>query len=752
MARKGTSTDPSGCTGTAAPAWTLEALRAEVAALLGAEPAEVDDDGDLFALGLQSLQLMQFTNRVNRAGGRAGFTELARDPRVGSWYRLLSSRTGAAGARSGPARPPAEAPSTAVRPSTAVPPSAAPGREPFPLTPVQQAYWIGRGDDRPLGGVGCHAYLEIDAAEVHPGRLEQAVRALTRRHPMLRARCDDDGTQRVLDASPWPGLTVHDHTAGTRADADTAVAGLRERLSHRRLRVGEGEVFDVQLSRLPAAADSRRVDRIHLGVDLLVADVHSIRLLLADLAELYDDPDALGELAYDFPSHLAARGTARADERERAKEYWSDRLVGLPGGPRLPLATDPEDVVRPRFVRRTHTLAPHTWERLRARAGEHGVTPSVLLATAFAEVLARFSGERHFLLNVPLFDREHDAHPDLDRIVADFTSLVLLEIDLGRGTGFAGRARAVQQRLHDDVGHAAYTGVDVLRDMARADADHPRTAPVVFACNIDAPLVPDAFADRFGELSWMVSQTPQVWLEHQIYRTRDGGLLLAWDAVEELFPDGLLDGLTAACAALLDHLVMADWTAVPDLPLPAGQLRRRHEVNATHRPESGRALHEEFFTHAGTRADAPALLWGAEGVLTHDELAERALRIAGALADRGIRDGAPVLVTAPKGPDQIAAVLGVLAAGGSYVPVGVDQPAERRARILAVSGARLVLDGTGTPAPAASPAEVLPLAEALRFRPWPRRCPWARTTRRTRSSPRDPPASRRGSRSATGPR
>ncbi|MEU6960440.1 amino acid adenylation domain-containing protein [Streptomyces chrestomyceticus] len=705
MARKGTSTDPSGCTGTAAPAWTLEALRAEVAALLGAEPAEVDDDGDLFALGLQSLQLMQFTNRVNRAGGRAGFTELARDPRVGSWYRLLSSRTGTAGARPGPARPPA------------APPSAAAGREPFPLTPVQQAYWIGRGDDRSLGGVGCHAYLEIDAADVHPGRLEQAVRALTRRHPMLRARCDDDGTQRVLDSSPWPGLTVHDHTAGTRTEADAAVAELRERLSHRRLRVGEGEVFDVQLSRLPGGADFRPVDRIHLGVDLLVADVHSIRLLLADLAELYDDPEALGEPAYDFPSHLAARATARADERERAKEYWTDRLAGLPGGPRLPLATDPEDVVRPRFVRRTHTLAPHTWERLCARAGEHGVTPSVLLATAFAEVLARFSGERHFLLNVPLFDREHDAHPDLDRIVADFTSLVLLEIDLGRGTGFAGRARAVQQRLHDDVGHAAYTGVDVLRDMARADADHPRTAPVVFACNIDAPLVPDAFADRFGELSWMVSQTPQVWLDHQIYRTRDGGLLLAWDAVEELFPAGLMDALTAACAALLDHLVTADWTAVPDLPLPAEQLRRRHEVNATHRPESGRSLHEEFFARAGTRADAPAVLWGTDGVLTHGGLAERALRIAGALADRGIRDGAPVLVTAPKGPDQIAAVLGVLAAGGSYVPVGVDQPAERRARILAVSGARLVLDGTGTPAPAESPAEVLPLAEALRFRP-----------------------------------
>ncbi|TDT42709.1 dihydroaeruginoic acid synthetase [Streptomyces sp. BK208] len=705
MARKGTSTGTSGCTDAPAPAWTPDALRTGVAELMGVELTAEDDDTDLFLLGLQSIQLMQFTNRLNRAGGRTGFTELARDPRISSWHRLLSGRAEAAVPDTGQAAPAATAP------------AGAPGRGPFPLTPVQQAYWIGRGDDRPLGGVGCHAYLEIDTAGVDADRLERAVRALTRRHPMLRARFGDDGTQTIADVSPWPGLTVHDHTARPRAEADADLAELREWLSHRRLRVAEGEVFDVRLSRLPAAAGPGSVDRIHVGVDLLVADVHSIRLLLADLALLYDDPDAAGGPAYDFPSHLADRATARAAERERAREYWTRRLPDLPGGPRLPLAVEPEDIGRPRFVRRTSRLDPSTWERLCARAGEHGVTPSVLLATVFAEVLARYSGEQHFLLNVPLFDRDPDAHPELGRVVADFTSLVLLEIDLRRGTGFAGRARAVQQRLHEDVGHAAYTGVDVLRDFARADAENPRTAPVVFACNIDAPLIPGQFAERFGELSWMVSQTPQVWLDHQVYRTRDGGLLLAWDAVEDLFPDGLLNALTSACVTLLHALGTADWTAAPDLALPVAQLRRRREVNTVHREESGRLLHEEFFARAAERAHAPALLWGTDGALDHGELARRALRVAAALAGHGVRAGTPVVVTVPKGPEQIVGVLGVLAAGGTYVPVGVDQPAERRARILELSGARIVLDGTGSPAPDGSPARVLPLAEAVRALP-----------------------------------
>nr|WP_210595554.1 condensation domain-containing protein [Streptomyces sp. LBUM 1477] len=324
---------------------------------------------------------------------------------------------------------------------------------------------------------------------------------------------------------------MHDFGGLSAEAAAPALEELRGRLSHRRLDVGAGEVLDLQLSRLPGAGH-----RLHLNVDLLVADVHSIRLLLADLAALYEDPTSVSGPAYTFQRYLAERAETRRSERETARAYWQRRLPELPGGPRLPLAVEPAALPVTRFVRRTHELAPGEWRALRQRAARAGVTPAVLLATAFSEVLARFSGEDRFLLNLPLFDRDLEAHPQIGRIVADFTSLVLLEVDLTRGDDFAERARAVQRQLHEDVAHAAYTGVDVLRDFVRADGDAPRSAPVVFACNLDAPLVPDACAARFGELTWMLSQTPQVWLDHQVYATRDGGLLLAWDTVDDLFP------------------------------------------------------------------------------------------------------------------------------------------------------------------------------------------------------------------------
>ncbi|MFI8323778.1 amino acid adenylation domain-containing protein [Streptomyces sp. NPDC085529] len=674
----------------------LKALREVVSGVLGIELTEADDDCNLFELGLQSMDLIRLVSRLNREGLDVSFAELAEAPRLSAWPGMLTPLEGGG----------EPAPEAVEKHDDEADRS-------FPLTAVQQAYLIGRAEGQPLGGVGCHNYMEFDAvAPIEPDRLERAVRALLARHPMLRARFADDATQQVLPRSPWPGLTVHDLRDRPAAEAEAASLELRERLSHRVLEVGRGEVIDVQLSRLPGG-----VDRLHFNVDLLVADLASFRLLLTELTALYEDPDSLGEVGYTFGRYLADQAAVRRAESERARPYWQRRVPSLPGGPKLPLATDPLAVAAPRFVRRYFDLTADEWTALERRGNKAGLTPSVVLATAYSLILSRWSGDEHFLLGLPLFDRDLGAHPEIERVVGDFTGLVLLEVDLS-GAGFQECARAVQKQVHEDIGHAAYSGVDVLRDLARSDPDAPRTAPVVFSLDLSAPLIPEVFAERFGDASWMISQTPQVWLDHQIYRTGDGSVRMVWDAVEELFPDDVLDSMMAAYEALVRELIDGEWeTAPPSTPLPAAQRATREAVNASTRPLTDNLLHTAFFERAADRAARPALLWGDGGSTTHQELARDALGVSAALAGRGIGRGSYVAVVAPKGPRQIAAVLGVLAAGAAYVPIGVDQPAERRARILKLSGAEVVLDGSGALGGTEAGVEVLPIETALRTPP-----------------------------------
>lgn len=656
---------------------TLEAMRRAVAEAVGADPAAIGEDDDLIGHGLDSITVMRLASQWRRAGVPMKFADLIQKPSLRAWWALTAERRAARGG-------------TAAGRRVDVDESA-----PFELAAMQQAYWIGRAENQMLGGVSAHFYAEFDGAGLDRERLERAVRALLRRHGMLRARFTPDGRQQILDASPWPGLTVHDLRDAPPGAADE----LRRRLSHKRLAVEHGEVFDVQLSLLPAG-----VTRAHLNIDMLVSDAQSYQVILRDLAHLYLHPDEeLPPLAYSFPRYLAEAATRRSDTLDRARAYWRERLAELPGAPQLPLAGDPEQLVRVGVNRRHHWLSPADRRRLADRAAAAGLTLPVTFATAFAEVLARWSAEPRFLLNLPVFDRE-ELHPDTPRLVGDFTNLLMLAVDLSEERPFAEQAGRVQRRLQTDMANAEYPGVLVLRDLARERPGDWMMAPVVFTSAIGlGELFGPEVRRCLGDPVWTTSETPQVWIDQQVTE-QDGGLLLNWDVVEELFPPGVVDAMFEAYVGLLARLAVEDWSAVRPMPLPAAQAAVRTAVNDTGPAHPARRLHEDFFALAAREPDRDALRWGDDGRLTYGDLARRALTAAARLVADGVRPGDPVAVTMPKGPDQIAAVLAVLAAGAVYVPVGVEQPRRRRDEICARAGVTAVLDalpagGDALPAP-----------------------------------------------------
>ncbi|NYZ14330.1 non-ribosomal peptide synthetase, partial [Azospirillum sp. RWY-5-1] len=489
------------------------ALRQQIVPLLPDPGRLLGDADNLLERGLDSLQIMQLVGRWRRLGASVTFADLVENPTLERWSALLAGEANA------------DTPSAAVQ--------AAVGDDaPFALTDVQHAYWVGRRDDQPLGGVGCHAYLELDGRGVDPGRLETAWRRLVARHGMLRARFDEDGRQRVMPEGAAFSLAVHDLRNLPEVDVAVALLDVRDRLSHRRLDVGRGQVAGLELSLLPGGAT-----RVHVDIDLLVADVHSLSVLLRDLALAHEGaPLPALPVEWSFAAHLAQHAERLAGRRQRDFAYWQAALDDAASGPALPLARRPEEVRCPVFHRRTHRLPADRWARLRETAATHGVTPAMTLAAAFAAILARWSTDARFLLNVPLFDRDL-ATPGLANVVADFTGLLLLRVDTPGAGGFLEDALALQRRFHADVAHAGYSGVQVLRDLARRPDWTGSGAPVVFACNLGTPLAGPECRAVLGRVGYMISQTPQVWLDHQVYE-EDGVLLLCWDVVEALFPAG----------------------------------------------------------------------------------------------------------------------------------------------------------------------------------------------------------------------
>ncbi|MCW3819600.1 amino acid adenylation domain-containing protein [Micromonospora sp. DR5-3] len=552
--------------------------------------------------------------------------------------------------------------------------------DPFPPTDVQRAYWMGRNEEFTLGGVGCHFYTELDGAHVDLDRLEEAWNQLIARHEMLRAVFDDDGRQRILPEVPRLRIPVTDAAPGAEREA---LAGLREAMSHQLVSATEWPLFDVRAVRYG--------DRVRIGVSLdnIILDALSSMIVFRELELLYDDLDAaLPPVGMSFRDYVTSVRPAPA-ALARAREYWRNRLEDLPPAPALPTAVEPARLGRPTFERHEHRLSPQEWAALADAARRHDLTPSTVLATAFAEVLSAWSGQQELTVNLTLFDRR-DVHPDINNVLGDFTSLLLVAYRARPGESFLETARRLQEQVWRDLEHSEVSAVEILRELARRQGSAEVSMPVVFTSTLGvteraAVGSPHPYAERV----WGISQTPQVWLDHQVVEL-GGGLLLNWDVVSGLFPAGVVEAMFSAYVGLLSRLVAGDWSAPVGGLLPEGQRRVRELVNATEGVVSGRLLHEGFFARAVQAPDRPAVLWES-GCLSYGELRASALRVAGALVAAGVTPGDTVAVTLPKGPEQVVAVLGVLAAGGVYVPVGVDQPPVRRERILAGARAGWVL-------------------------------------------------------------
>ena len=647
-----------------------EDIRAEVADLLGVGVDAVHPGSNLISQGLDSIRMMTLAGRWRRQGIAVDFAMLAATPTVDAWAELVTAGTLGDDGHGGPAQASANA-------------ELSESGEPFPLAPMQHAMWVGRHDNQQFGGVSGHLYVEFDGGSVDPQRLRVAATALARRHPMLRVRFLPDGTQRIApieEGRDFP-VAVEDLRSLDGAAVDQRLAVIRDDKSHQQL---DDAVFELALTLLPGERS-----RLHVDLDMQAADAMSYRTLMSDLAALYADLE-LPELGYTYRQYRQAIEDEDArgqPTREADRQWWAQRIPELPDPPALPsIAGRCSD----RSSRRWHWLDPATRDALFGRAQARGITPAMTLAAAFANALARWSTSKRFLLNVPLFGRQA-LHPDVEKLVGDFTSSLLVDVDLVGADTAAARAEVVQDAMRTAAAHSTYPGLSVLRDLSRHRGAQV-LAPVVFTSALGlGELFGSEVTDRFGTPGWIISQGPQVLLDAQVTEF-DGGVLVNWDVRDGVFAPGVIDAMFGYHIDELLRLASADdaWEAAGPPALPAPQRAVRDAVNSRATAPSGEALHDGFFRQAELQPDAPAV-FASSGDLSYAQLRDQTMAVAAALRGAGIGAGDTVAVMGPKTAEQVPALLGILAVGGVYLPIGVDQPRDRAERILETGAVSLAL-------------------------------------------------------------
>lgn len=558
--------------------------------------------------------------------------------------------------------------------------------EVFPLTDIQSAYLLGRSDAFEYGGVACHIYLEILYPKLELKKSEEILNKLISRHDMLRAIINKNGYQQVLKDVPKFKILYHNMENLEIKEVDKSLAKIRYDMGHRIYDTEEWPLFDVAIS------ENSHNSILHFSIEFLIADWASIWLILSEFESLYyNEVEKLPKLELTFRDYLISEKRLKESVTYfKDKEYWMKRIEKLPSAPDLPVIKSANLQEKAEFYRNTLKMDAELWNSFKNKAQKHGITPTVAIMTAYASVIERWSNNSKFCLNLTVLNRL-PIHPQVNDIVGDFTSVSLLEVDFKHNESFNINALNLSKQLFEDLDHRLFTGVEVLREIAKNNGREVSLMPVVFTSAIG--LIKSGTGSQLkGDISSHgISQTPQVFIDCQAM-DMESGLQINWDIRKGVFPKGMIEDMFNIFESLLFSLAKTDelWEIKKQLSLPSWQTEQVRRVNDTKKEVSNKMLHSDILKQAKLVPKNIAVIDGNESI-TYEELMLRASTIAKELQDIGCIIGDKVAIIMDKSVHQVASVLGILSVGAVYVPMDITQPKLRQKAILEKSDVKYIL-------------------------------------------------------------
>ncbi len=548
----------------------------------------------------------------------------------------------------------------------------------WPLTSMQSGLLF----ESQLAGADFDAYqvrLTFHlTGHVEPDRMRAAGQAVVDRYDSLRtafvATSAGDQVQVLLERVelPWEVL---DWSVLSETDQEAA---LQEFLA-----ADQSTHFDLAappMLRLTLIKRAAERHELVLTVHHIVYDGWSGGLVLADLLRFYTTHGDAAQFGRARPYREFLDWLSRQDRAEAARA-WAAELAGV----------DEPTLVAPQLRRQTTgrsvpvpiDLDQDTARLLTQRAAELGLTLNTLVQGAWAMLLAGQTGRQDVVFGATVSGRPPQV-AGVDEMVGLFINTLPVRVVMTPGQTIADLLLELQERQAALMDHHHFalaevhqaTGAGTLFDSVVVFESYPADVDEI-----------NAMQRRSGIAIAGIEGTASVHYPLALLAEADPDLRLTLGYHDHALDAGTAHRLAERLRRILRHV--ADDPRMPadlvDVLAPAEreQLLTGFNSFATDFPEG--AIAELFEQRASRIPEAVAVEFGT-GTLTYRELDEQANRLARVLVARGVVQESVVGLALRRTPEHVVAAVAVMKAGGTYLPIDSDFPAERLTYILADAG------------------------------------------------------------------
>ena len=561
----------------------------------------------------------------------------------------------------------------------------------LPLSFSQQRLWFldKMAGSTPYYNVISRVRLQ---GELNLEALQQAATEIVGRHEILRTTFGDEGGRpaQIVNATMPVTLAIEDVPGDTTEEREHTARLLARDEAERPFDLSRGPLLRVRLLKLNEADHIALLTMHHI-----VSDGWSTGVLVDELTALYSAfvegrPSPLAELPIQYADYAVwQRDFLQGETLETQLAYWRDQLRNAPA--LLELPTD-----RPRPLVQTYNGATEPWQltpeltgKLRQLSRDEGTTLYMTLLAAFTVLLSRYSNQTDIVIGSDIANR---TRKETENLIGFFVNMVLLRSNLADNPTFAELLNRVRETALGAYAHQDLPFEKLVDELQpERSLSHSPLFNVVFVLQnmpegtLELPglkLSSEQFDNTFARFD----------LEFLLWE-RDGGLngFLIYNT--DLFEASTIHRMLRHFEVLIDGIVADPDRRVASLPLLMNQETQTLLVEwtdtKTDYPRDD-SIQAQFEIQAALTPHATAVVFGNQ-TLTYDDLNRRANQLAHYLKSLGVGPEMPVGLCVERSIELVVGVLGILKAGGYYLPLDPHYPIERLAFMLEDAGVPVLL-------------------------------------------------------------
>lgn len=537
----------------------------------------------------------------------------------------------------------------------------------LPLSDVQRSYLYGRNKNTFLGGVSTHYYIE-HLTVLDKDKLEYALNCSIKEQPSLRSYITDNGMQCFMDEVPHCPIREVDLSMLTKEQQEEELAKVRERYANRMFELNKWPMFEFAMYKLNDKESILLIDS-----DMMIMDGLSTEIFVESLYKFYETDETIKEIPVSaFEQYIEKKEEKAKKNYELDKAFWKEIVEKIPAGPQFEKSKEMEDNT---FSTIETVIAKEKWNEVKQVLSSKKIMPSVYLTTAYAKLLSRWCGQSKVTLNMTVSNRKGNIKEILGAM-GDFTEVMLVDFDFSDEKSLYDKAAETLRIISERKKHNAVSSSEIIREYTACHGcDNSFPFPAVCTCMLFD--VAGSKWEWMGQRRYQVSQTPQIMLDNQI-SLKDGRLVIHWDYLRAYFNEDKIKCMQEEyCAIIMDETERIQKT------YDAYAI----EYNNSFHEREKTTLVKAFKENVALYSDKTAVS-DPQNSCTYKELDMWSDIIADYIIET-CQIGYPIIVKMTRSIQAVVAILGVIKAGGYYIPVSHNCPEQRLAFIIEQSGSTI---------------------------------------------------------------